>query len=145
MSAERLIASLLRVANEDFEGARVLAASGNRNAVYLYEQAAEKLIRAVLTSENLHAGIKHQLDEMVDQLPDANTLKPKLRAIEHLSAYATSYRYPAPGGRIKASPSSAKLEEIATAVRSVLDEAIAHFGVDPARDDTPARSSRPPR
>lgn len=57
MSAELLIANLLRVASEDLDGARLLAASGNRNAIYLCEQAAEKVITAVLTSEAIHAGI----------------------------------------------------------------------------------------
>ena len=47
MSVELLIANLLRIASEDLEGARLLAASNNRNAVYLCEQAAEKVIRAV--------------------------------------------------------------------------------------------------
>lgn len=51
MSAEVLIASYLRIANEDLAGARQLAATGNRNAMYLCSQAAEKIIRAVLTSE----------------------------------------------------------------------------------------------
>lgn len=74
MSAELLIASLLRVAREDLEGARLLANAKNRNAIYLCEQAAEKVIRAVLTSEGVHAGIKHLLAEMVDRVPDANPL-----------------------------------------------------------------------
>lgn len=92
MSAELLIANLLRVAREDLDGAKMLAAARNRNAIYLCEQAAEKVIRAVLTSEGLHAGIKHHLDAMVDQVPDANPLKDLLRAAEPLAAYATSYR-----------------------------------------------------
>lgn len=94
MSAELLIANLLRVAKEDLEGAVLLASSGNRNAIYLCEQAAEKIIRAVLTSEGKHAGIKHHLDEMVDMVPDENPLKPALRDIEDLAAYATTFRYP---------------------------------------------------
>lgn len=68
MSAEALIASYLRIANEDLAGARQLAATGNRNAMYLCSQAAEKVIRAVLTSEGKNAGIKHQLDELVDMI-----------------------------------------------------------------------------
>lgn len=51
MSADRVIASLIRVAKEDLDGALTLSATGNRNAIYLCAQAAEKLIRAVLTSE----------------------------------------------------------------------------------------------
>ena len=70
MSAELLIANLLRVAKEDLDGARILSAQGNRNAIYLCEQAAEKIIRAVLSSEGTHAGVKHFLNDMVDQVPD---------------------------------------------------------------------------
>ena len=58
MSVELLVANLLRVTAEDLEGARLLAGSGNRNAVYLCEQAAEKVIRAVVTTEGQHAGIR---------------------------------------------------------------------------------------
>ncbi|HZF49816.1 MAG TPA: HEPN domain-containing protein [Polyangiaceae bacterium] len=78
MSADLLIANMLRIARDDLDGATVLASRGNRNAVYLCEQAAEKVIRAVLTSEGKHAGIKHRLDEMVDLVPDENPLKPAL-------------------------------------------------------------------
>jgi HEPN domain-containing protein len=81
MIADLVIANLLRIASEDLEGATTLAPLGNRNAVYLCEQAAEKIIRAVLTSEGKHAGIKHQLDEMVNLVPDENPLKPALREI----------------------------------------------------------------
>jgi len=84
MSAELLIANLLRIAKADLDGARILSAGGNRNAIYLCEQAAEKVIRAVLTSEGIHAGIRHLLDEMVSQIPDENPLKRELREVEHL-------------------------------------------------------------
>lgn len=47
MSADHVIA--------DLDGARLLNPAGNRNAPYLAEQAAEKLIRAVLTSEGIQA------------------------------------------------------------------------------------------
>jgi HEPN domain-containing protein len=99
MSAELLIANFLRIAAEDLEGARLLAAAHNRNAIYLCEQAAEKIVRAVVTSENKHAGIKHDLAEMVDLIDDANPRKASLRAIEHLSQYATAYRYPVTSSR----------------------------------------------
>lgn len=69
MSAERVVANLLRIAREDLDGARLLNTRGNRNAIYLCEQAAEKLIRAVLTSEKGHAGVRHQLDERVGSFP----------------------------------------------------------------------------
>jgi len=72
MAADLVIANMLRIASEDLEGARLLGT--NRNAAYLCQQAAEKLIRAVLTSEGIHAGIKHDLAGMVAQIPDENPL-----------------------------------------------------------------------
>ena len=92
MSAERIIANTIRLAHADLEAAKLPHAGKNRYAIYQCEQAAEKIIKAVLTSEGIHANIKHQLDEMVKQVPDANPLKPLLEQIEHLAAYATTYR-----------------------------------------------------
>jgi HEPN domain-containing protein len=57
MIADLLIANMLRIAREDLDGASMLAPHGNRNAAYLCEQSAEKVIRAILTSEGKHAGI----------------------------------------------------------------------------------------
>ena len=63
MSAERVIANTLRLAQADLD-AELLHAGKNRYAIYHCEQAAEKIIKAVLTSEGVHANIKHQLDDM---------------------------------------------------------------------------------
>jgi HEPN domain-containing protein len=108
MSADLVIAGYVYIAKQDLEGARLLNRDENRNAAYLCEQAAEKLIRAVLTSEGIQAGIRHELPDMVSKIPDANPVKPLLRAIEHLDAYATAYRYPSPRGRVKPAPSPAE-------------------------------------
>lgn len=145
MSAELLVANLLRVAREDLEGARLLHANANRNAVYLCEQAAEKILRAVLTTEGVHGGIKHQLDQMVDLIPDANPLKSSLRSIEHLSAYATSYRYPTAAGRVAPSPAGTVLAADLDRVEAVLREVAERFGVDLLARDTRAGSVRPAR
>jgi HEPN domain-containing protein len=148
MSAELLIANLLRVANEDLAGARLLAASNNRNAVYLCEQAAEKVIRAVVTSEGKHAGIKHELAEMVDLIPDENPLKAHLRRIEHLSQYATAYRYPVSSSktkRIPRPPSASELREALDATATALGRTVAAFSVDLQQADSPARSAGPIR
>lgn len=145
MSAEHLIANLLRIAKEDLDGARLLAARANRNAIYLCEQGAEKIIRAVLTSEGKHGGIKHDLKEMVDMIPDENPLKPALRAIEHLSAYATTYRYPTVAGRIAPPPSPTVFDENVAKVDSALKEAILRFRVDLTGPNIPAGRASPIR
>lgn len=100
-----LIASLLRIAREDLDGARLLATRDNRNAIYLCEQAAEKVIRAILTSEGIHAGIRHSLRQMVEEsIPDDHPFKSRLAEITVLEDYATAYRYPTPAGRVPTPP-----------------------------------------
>jgi HEPN domain-containing protein len=145
MIADLVIANLLRIAREDLDGAKTLAALGNRNSAYLCERAAEKIIRAVLTSEGKHAGIKHQLDAMVDLVPDENPLKPALRDMSELAAYATAYRYPTPAGRIPDAPPSAKLAKLLEKVEGTLNETAARFGVDLGQKGAPAKTPSPIR
>ncbi len=99
----------------------------------------------MLTSEGKHGGTKHELKEMVDLIPDENPLKPALRAIEHLSAYATAYRYPTVAGRIAAPPPAKVFDENAAKVESVLKEAVIRFKVDLTRPNSPAGSAAPIR
>lgn len=145
MIADLVIANMLRIAREDLDGATVLASHGNRNAAYLCEQAAEKVIRAVLTSEGKHAGARHQLDEMVNLVPDENPLKPTLREIEELASYATAYRYPTSVGRIPTPPSGGELHAFIKRTDAALGEAASRFGVDLARKGTPASKPGPIR
>lgn len=109
MSADLVIAAYVRIAKQDLDAARLANQAANRNAAYPCEQAAEKLIRAVLTSEGIQGGIRHELPELVAKIPDANPVK-LLRAIERVDAYATSYRYPSPRGRIKSAPTPAEID-----------------------------------
>jgi HEPN domain-containing protein len=137
MSADLVIAGYVYIAKQDLDGARLLNRDKNRNAAYLCEQAAEKLIRAVLTSEGIQAGIRHELPDMVSKIPDANPVKPLLRAIEHLDAYATAYRYPSP--RAASNQRPAPTSSIKTSRTSTARNAPGHRGVDlsggPARGD----------
>ena len=130
MNTEKVIAGFLRIAAEDLLGARALVGISNRNAIYLCSQAAEKVIRAVLTSEGIHAGIGHQLDRMVDSVPDENPVKQMLRDIQELGIYATSYRYPTTVGRIKPAPGREDFERLANRVETALQELVKRFDVD---------------
>ena len=145
MSAERVIANLLRIAREDLEGAKLLQVGGNRNAIYLCEQAAEKLIRAVLTSEKVHAGVRHQLDEMVGLVPDDNPVKAQLQELQHLAMYATAYRYTTPTGRIPSDPPAHTVEATVGLIETALLDIAGRFGVDLDAVDRPATRSSPIR
>ncbi len=80
---------------------------------------------------------------MVNLVPDENPLKPALRAIQNLGAYATTYRYPTGTGRIIAAPTAADLTKHMAAV--ALTAAAAAFAVDLADSRKPAGRSHPPR
>ncbi len=145
MSAERVIANTLRLARDDLDAAKVLHAANNRYAIYHCEQAAEKIIKAILTAEGVHANIKHQLDEMVKDVPDANPLKSLLQDMEHLAAYATTYRYATTSGNIKPSPNDETLQADIAKVAAALSATATAFGVDLTKQDLAARTAKAPR
>jgi hypothetical protein len=87
MSVPRRIAAFLDLARADVDAARTLAATSNRYAAYHCQQAAEKLIKAVLLHRGLESGTEHRLDILVDKLADTDPWKPKLRPLEAYSPY----------------------------------------------------------
>ncbi len=145
MSADLVIAGYVRIAKQDLDGARLLNRAANRNAAYLCEQAPEKLIRAVLTSEGIQGGVRHELPDMVAKIVNENPVKPLLCAIEHLDAYATAYRYPSPRGRVKAAPTPAEIDQDIVKIDDALLEIAARFAIDLSKLDGPAGKSDPIR
>lgn len=137
------IANYLRIAKEDLDGAQAL--SGNRNAVYLLEQAAEKIIRAILTSEGKHAGRLHQLEMHVDQIANENPFRERCREVADLSRYATSYRYTTTEGNIPKSPSVNYTKDRIRKVGALLGDVADRFDVDLDKENTPARNPNPIR
>jgi len=82
---------------------------------------------------------------MVKQVPDANPLKSLLKQIEHLAAYATTYRYATTSGNIKPSPDDNTLKADMASVDAALSAAATAFGVDLSKQDQPARTAKAPR
>ena len=123
MSVPRRIAAFLDLATQDVEAARTLAATNNRYAAYHCQQAAEKLIKAVLLHRGIESGIEHRLDVLVDHLPDGDPWKSRLRPLETYLPYATTYRYPTPGGRIVAAPDMAQVAVDADAIDALIKDA----------------------
>jgi HEPN domain-containing protein len=144
MSVEQTITNYLCIAREDLDGAMALAERGNRNAAYLAEQAAEKVIRAVLTSEGVHAGVGHDLRTTVARIPDENPLRPQLQDLVGLAAFATAFRYPTTR-RIPPAPPAAEIDAHIAQVGAVLQEVARRFDVDLQNALAPARRPRPIR
>jgi HEPN domain-containing protein len=148
MSASLHIANALRLAHEDLQAAEALATIGNRNDAYHAQQAAEKILLALLTSEGIKAERKdaHRIDVLQGQLPDANRFKSRFSPIVFLTIYATTYRYPKDAGRLPARADKDELDTALEIVREILDDVAAHFGVDLTDSDkVPATTSAAPR
>ena len=148
MSAERLVASHLRLAAEALSAARALLEFGNRYAVYQAEQAVEQMILALAQSENVAftRAQQHQLDTMRRALPEANTFRPTLSTMTWLEAYATTYRYPKTMGGLADPPDRDKLSATITAATVLLTHLAKHFEVDlDPRSKLAAANAHPPR
>jgi hypothetical protein len=72
-------------------------------AAYLDEVDVE-LVKAVRLSRGLRVTADHNLEGLVHELAADDPWQQKLRVIEPLSPYATTYRYPSPAGRRKEGP-----------------------------------------
>jgi len=127
MSEERRISAFLAVADADIEAARALARIANRNAAYLCQQAAEKLTKAVLQERGIDFGTEHRLDVLVERLPGNDPWKPRLKPLESLTPFATTYRYPTLGGRIPAAPDPGVLEAQIVLIERLLKTARAEL------------------
>src|SRR5262245_9340530 len=104
MSVPRRIEALLHLADQDIEAAELLAAKGNHYAGYHCQQAAEKLLKALLLHHGIEAGVEHQLYVLVERLPEGNPWRQALQPFLKYSSFATAFRYPTPGGRIPSAP-----------------------------------------
>lgn len=147
MSDQWTIASALRLANGCIKDARVLAASGSRNAAYLSQQAIEQIIRALATSEAIHIERHdaHQLDKIVRRFPDNHAEKAALKSLVWLEAYATTFRYTLPSGQIPRAPDKAKLQKAIDDISDLILRVAGHFKVDLGDESKPAQAVTPMR
>jgi HEPN domain-containing protein len=106
---------------------RLVADPPNRFAAFHLEQAAEKLVKAVRLGRGLRVTADHNIEALVDELQADDPWRMKLRVLEPLSAYATSYRYPSPTGKRKGGPSNDEVDAWIKAIVGLTDEARAEL------------------
>jgi HEPN domain-containing protein len=117
------VASFIALAKEDLAVARRLLAIHPRHSAFALEQAAEKLLKAVLTTEGISfsAGY-HQLGRLADLLPAEHLWRADLMAFDSYTSFATATRYPKPGGGMPEDPPSEMLEAGLKEVSSLVGE-----------------------
>ena len=73
MPADPVVAGYLAAVAEDLDAARrLIVPSPNRLAAYHLQQAAEKLVKAVLVQRRIHPGIEHRIDVLVRMLESSD-------------------------------------------------------------------------
>ena len=140
------IANALRLAAGCAKDASVLLGSHSRNAAYLGEQALEQVLRAFATAEGLHIERHdaHQLDKTLRRFPDAHPEKATMSKLVWLEAYATTFRYTLPSGRIPKAPDETKVGQAISEIEELIRRAANHFGVE-LEEDSPAERTIPMR
>jgi HEPN domain-containing protein len=120
---KRAVASFIALAKEDLAVARRLLTIHPRHSAFALEQAAEKLLKAVLTTEGISfsAG-HHQLGRLADLLPAEHLWRADLMAFDSYTSFATATRYPRPGGGMTEDPPRELLEAGLKEVSSLVTE-----------------------
>jgi HEPN domain-containing protein len=129
MLGDPVVAGYLAAVADDLDAARRLAAPPvNRLAAYHLQQAAEKLVKAVLVHRRIHPGIEHRIDVLVRMLDPSDPWQALLDPLDRFTPYATTYRYPSPTGRLKAGPNTSNVLADAGEIEKLLDHARREFG-----------------
>lgn len=91
-------AAWLQLAEEDLKAVRnnVLGPEPTAKiAAYHCQQAAEKMVKAVLISADVDPPRWHNIDDLIELLPAGHGLNPQLEPLGRFSPYAIAFRYPA--------------------------------------------------
>ena len=111
------------VLHEDLTAARRLIDCVPRSCAFHLQQAAEKLVKAILSAEGVHAAADHNIGQLIARLPDGNEWKGDLVDLDYLSQFATTYRDPSERGRIAPPPDKATLEKYIALIDILAEEA----------------------
>lgn len=94
----RRIASFLLLACEEMKASAVLLEGLPRQSAFFQQQAAEKMLRAVLEVEGVAAGPTHNLRTLTELLGPTHVVRARFLEIEDWSSAATRFRYPGGSG-----------------------------------------------
>jgi HEPN domain-containing protein len=123
MSAD-VAESLLRLAQEDLDTARVALAPSPRNAAFHVQQAAEKLVKAVLVRSGIHPPRTHDILLLAELLDGSHPWRAPLIALDALTPAAVAYRYPSPSGELPEAPEAVEIVRAIDDVQMLVGKAL---------------------
>lgn len=150
MHKRRAIGSCIKLACEDLISVKKLRPN-ERVALISMVYVAENLLTAVMTSEGIDVGAvrrkygNHQIDAMIDALPDECPIKEEFEKLADLTIYATTYRYPSPTGKIPKDVDLKEGESYFDSLYYILGKLVKHFQVNPREKEPLARNLEPIR
>jgi HEPN domain-containing protein len=117
------VQSFIELAKEDLRAAKLLMRDTPRPSAFHVEQAAEKLLKAVLTAESITFGTQHhQLGQLAQLLPADHVWAADLQALDKFSHFATQVRYPTGSGKMPKPPEYTILDHAWQALTDLLGE-----------------------
>lgn len=119
---ERRHAALVVAAERDIGAARRLLPDMPDQAIFHVQQAAEKLTRAMCERAGISVGRTHSIGQAAAMLPDGHPFKQDMLGMDNLSAAATAWRYPTPGGRFPAMPDPKDVQASLADIEALLPE-----------------------
>jgi HEPN domain-containing protein len=115
--------AFIALAREDLAIARKVLDEFPRDAAFHIEQAADKLLKAILMTEGINFGVgHHQIGRLAQSLPPDHVWRADMMAFDIYSSYATAMRYPRPGGGMPRTPSKDVLKAGLVEVSSLVSE-----------------------
>lgn len=125
------VRSFLALAREDLQASDRLRPTHGRPAAFHLQQAAEKLVKAVLAAEGGTSPRGRHIGALAALLPEAHPWRADLMALDRLTVYATALRYPTPNGDLPAAPVDHELAAARDELGRVLDAVARWLALQP--------------
>lgn len=102
-------------------------------AAYHCQQAAEKIVTAVLVSSQIHPPKSHDIGGLIDSLAVTHPLRQILLPLARFTLYAWAFRYPSPGPMEPSlpEPSLDEVEGWHDEIVAAVDAVRRHLKIDP--------------
>ncbi|MGH6898145.1 MAG: HEPN domain-containing protein [Geminicoccaceae bacterium] len=108
-----IVREWLAIVEEDLVAARNCAHGEPpvpKQAAFFVQQAAEKLVKAVLVAWDIRPRHTHDIAELIDLIPDAHPGRSGLAKLHRFTRYAVVFRYPVEEGTTEPIPELTEID-----------------------------------